>query len=196
MPPVPCRSEICAHRKSRRENCTRTCSFHGRQAKRKPRLPSHKKGSRSYRPPTTQNPAPTFQPPRRTRLSPEAAPVGSVTSPDFILPCQSKHHSHTFPLISFKPNPFSPFFPTGCVFPSALPLYHATAFVSSSSFQFLFAPLALSNLVSHTSPYLSALVSSLPCHRAAYSHSASVGSRYHPHTLHHRPFRPLHLLIQ
>ena len=38
MPLVSCRSEICAHRKSRSENCTRTCSFHGRQAKRKPRL--------------------------------------------------------------------------------------------------------------------------------------------------------------
>ena len=122
-------------------------------------------------------------PPRTTRLVPEAAPCGSVTSPASILSYQSKHHSHTFPLISCKPSAFFRFSPAGWVLLSELSPYHATAFVSSALFQSAFAPLALFSLVSHTSPYLSALVLSLPCHRAAYSHSASVGRRY--------PFLPI-----
>ena len=53
-------------------------------------------------------------PPRRTRSSPEAGPVGSVTAPDGYVPNQSAHHSRTLPCMSYNPQAFGCFCFTGC----------------------------------------------------------------------------------
>ena len=61
-------------------------------------------------------------PPRIPRSEPDVAPVGSVAEPPGYAPYQSWHHSQTLPFMSYKPQAFGFFSPTGCVFePELLP---------------------------------------------------------------------------
>src|SRR5258708_1612693 len=66
------------------------------------------------------------------------------------------HHSPAFPSISTNPQALGAFWPQGCVLSSAFSQYQATLSSSASQMGDLASPPA----------------------RQAYSHSASVGSRY------------------
>src|ERR1700733_4102886 len=90
-------------------------------------------------------------PPRSTLNSPEPGPFGSMASLEIAEECQSLVHSTTLPSMSCSPYPLGCFCPTGCVVLLLFPPYQA---------------------IWPTSPYRLPV---LPP-RAAYSHSASVGS--------------------
>jgi hypothetical protein len=81
---------------------------------RKPKLPVRYVGSKRYlcadRQQFKKLPQP---PPRRTRDDPLFGPTGSVSARFGYGPYQSKHHSQTFPCMSYKLHPFDFFRPTG-----------------------------------------------------------------------------------
>jgi len=58
------------------------------------------------------------------------APVG-LFALDGYEPYQSQHHSHTLPVISYKPAALGALLPTGCVVPPELASYQATSSMSS-----------------------------------------------------------------
>ncbi len=93
--------------------------------------------------------------PRTTRRSPLTGPVGLTCMPSLYAPYQSAHHSHTLPNMPQSPQPF------GCS-----------------------SPIGWINLPESGScpPTCATSAQQSPCvpERAAYSHSASVGSRYFP----------------
>src|SRR5437867_9176804 len=70
---------------------------------------------------------PSQAPPRIT-LTPmtfEAGPSGSVSNPPGYGPYQSRHHSRTFPAMSYRPHRLGAFCPTGCVVWPLLTAYQA-----------------------------------------------------------------------
>src|SRR5688572_28831548 len=112
------------------------------------------------------------EPPRRTRCWPAPGPIGLVRSLELYGAYQSLHHSWTLPASSSMPNGLAPRgkTPTGavCAYPSSIEVSRQTRFVRESA-KFACFPLANSSPHGKSRP-------SGP--RAAYSHSASVGSRY------------------
>ena len=60
------------------------------------------------------------EPPRRTRRSPFSGPIGSMTASARYVLYRSQHHSQTLPLISWSPQGFGAFSPTGCTLLLAL----------------------------------------------------------------------------
>ena len=98
-------------------------------------------------------------PPRNTRAGASGGSAGVARRGlrVVVLVNQSAHHCHTFPCMSYSPQAFGFFSPTGCVIPPEFLLNHATSANPASS-----------------SPQYQRVV--VPA-RQAYSHSASVGSR-------------------
>ena len=72
-----------------------------------------------------QSPKLTPQLPPRRVTWPDTGPVGSVSLPLEYPPYLSRHHSHTFPCMSYKPHGFGFFNPTGCVASPELTFHHA-----------------------------------------------------------------------
>src|SRR5438445_13515273 len=68
--------------------------------------------------PDRQSDSPASHAPPRMTFTPctfEAEPCGSVTDPPGYGPYQSRVHSKTFPSMSYSPQGFGAFWPTGCV---------------------------------------------------------------------------------
>ena len=88
----------------------------GLRARRKPRPLKRFDGLPQLRSADWQYAAKSPQlPPRNTRSEPSRGPTGSLTAPLGYSPYQSLHHSQTFPCISYRPQAFAFFSPTGCV---------------------------------------------------------------------------------
>lgn len=124
-------------------------------ATRKPRSPIRNDGYSPLRNADRQTPAGLTQPPpRRTLAEPVAGPVGSLCVVEAYLPYQSEHHSHTLPCISYNPQAFGDFWPTGCSMPPELGENQACP----------------CNAASSSIPYQRVVVPA----RDAYSHCASL----------------------
>ena len=91
-------------------------------------LPFAKLGVRLLRQATVAFDAPSFQPPpRNTRLEPDEAPTGSTAEREEYAPYQSCVHSHTLPLMSYRPKAFAVLPATARVVELLLLEYQATS---------------------------------------------------------------------